>query len=428
LAARTPQIPESEILPKSEWRQQQQREHDERSKRREQVMKALDTFPIEGVYRIEQTLGSETISGDCVITNKSWGDPRPILLRLGCLDRSGGVRTAQATKNGGFLQTDWQTDTTNYVVDLVAKENGNGDALVALAADDKSASGRLVRKGDIVAVRDILLPGRYRLELSVGEAMLTADCTITKGPEGFRTTGSKKDRKVVGRYWRLPTVCITADGKEYKGKGIPVFTETAMDFHSWWPGHLRVGGKAATNLYFIVDPAERHQATAPAGVIGFADNGVRARLVRISASAVVPPASAVAGLPRTRPPAGASPLAGTWTGQYKCSQGLTSARLQLNEPAGGEVDGTFAFFAHPSNPRVPSGTFKVTGTYDPGSGTVTIAPGNWIDRPAGYSAAKMVGKVSLGDGTMSLRVLLSGCGLFEARHEDSAGSAQTSKQ
>jgi serine/threonine-protein kinase len=77
-----------------------------------------------------------------------------------------------------------------------------------------------------------------------------------------------------------------------------------------------------------------------------------------------------------------SALTGTWGGTYVCSQGDTGLRLVIQAAAGGTLTATFNFFAVPSNPGVPSGSYTMTGTYS--SAGVNLAPSQWISQPPGY--------------------------------------------
>jgi len=78
----------------------------------------------------------------------------------------------------------------------------------------------------------------------------------------------------------------------------------------------------------------------------------------------------------------ASSLTGTWAGTYVCAQGETGLRLVIQAAAGGKLTATFNFFAVPSNPSVPSGSYTMTGTYS--SAGVQLTQDQWISQPAGY--------------------------------------------
>jgi hypothetical protein len=78
---------------------------------------------------------------------------------------------------------------------------------------------------------------------------------------------------------------------------------------------------------------------------------------------------------------------GKWKGTYVCSQGATGLTLTIK--AGKTVattmhtlSATFDFYAVPANPRVPSGSYSMTGYYFPGG--IDLQPTRWISQPAGY--------------------------------------------
>ncbi len=75
-------------------------------------------------------------------------------------------------------------------------------------------------------------------------------------------------------------------------------------------------------------------------------------------------------------------LPGTWRGTYVCGQGITGMRLTLRGASGGRLTGTWAFYAAPSNPGVPSGSVHLEGGVE--DGKLRLEPKRWIDRPEGY--------------------------------------------
>ena len=111
-------------------------------------------------------------------------------------------------------------------------------------------------------------------------------------------------------------------------------------------------------------------------------------------------------------PAGAQdlPLTGTWEGSYTCNQGKTGLKLVFADAD--STSGIFEFFAHPSNPSVPSGSFEVDARYADGGGIV-IEPGGWIRRPDGYSTVGMHGQLRKNGTIFSGKIDFSGCSKFE---------------
>jgi hypothetical protein len=82
------------------------------------------------------------------------------------------------------------------------------------------------------------------------------------------------------------------------------------------------------------------------------------------------------------------PLAGTWTGSYSCSQGITGLRLVIRVH-GSALAATFSFYALKRNPGVPSGEYTLTGTYS--ATRMTLKPGHWLKEPAGYEMVGLTG-------------------------------------
>ena len=73
---------------------------------------------------------------------------------------------------------------------------------------------------------------------------------------------------------------------------------------------------------------------------------------------------------------GAVSISGTWDGSYTCSQGQTGLRLVITSASGGMLTAVFNFYAIPSNPDVPSGSYAMTGTYS--AAGVTLTQEYWI--------------------------------------------------
>jgi len=78
----------------------------------------------------------------------------------------------------------------------------------------------------------------------------------------------------------------------------------------------------------------------------------------------------------------AQSLAGIWSGTYTCSQGLTGLTLELSYAGGEQLTGVFNFYEVPSNPGVPTGSYKMTGSVS--SGVLTLHGTEWIEQPSGY--------------------------------------------
>jgi hypothetical protein len=111
-------------------------------------------------------------------------------------------------------------------------------------------------------------------------------------------------------------------------------------------------------------------------------------------------------------------LNGTWEGTYVCRQGLTSIRLTIAAQSTNEIDAVFYFSAHPRNPSVPSGAFRMVGTYRVFNSTqipnlLELKPTNWINRPRGYGTVGLSGNVFPDEQRIVGEVTTSGCDRFD---------------
>lgn len=114
-------------------------------------------------------------------------------------------------------------------------------------------------------------------------------------------------------------------------------------------------------------------------------------------------------------------LNGTWEGTYICRQGLTSLKLVITAKSSNDIDAVFNFFAHPSNPSVPSGSFRMKGSYTVSNSQNTPALLNlkgtsWIKQPPGWITVDLRGNVFVSDGKIIGDVTTPGCSRFELTH------------
>lgn len=94
-----------------------------------------------------------------------------------------------------------------------------------------------------------------------------------------------------------------------------------------------------------------------------------------------------------------SRVLGSWKGSYLgCAQGPTGLRLVVRAKGrtGNQLTATFNFYALPSNPTVPSGSYAMTGYYFPGG--VALEQSHWIKQPPGYEMVNVVGKSPVAGG------------------------------
>jgi hypothetical protein len=78
-----------------------------------------------------------------------------------------------------------------------------------------------------------------------------------------------------------------------------------------------------------------------------------------------------------------------WMGRYTCAQGTTDLDLRIDAVTGNTVDATF-IFAH--GPSGAAGSYKMRGSLMP-DGSLTLAPGAWVARPANYVSVGMSGVI-----------------------------------
>jgi hypothetical protein len=106
-------------------------------------------------------------------------------------------------------------------------------------------------------------------------------------------------------------------------------------------------------------------------------------------------------------------LSGDWTGTYTCLQGLTSLDLVVTQTSPTAIGAVFNFSAHPTNPGVESGSYSMSGTFDPASKAVSLKATQWLNQPPGYRTVDLQGLVSSDLKTMSGQVVnASGCTTF----------------
>lgn len=113
-------------------------------------------------------------------------------------------------------------------------------------------------------------------------------------------------------------------------------------------------------------------------------------------------------------------LNGEWIGTYSCAQGITSLKLTIFARSVSDITAIFSFSAHPSNPSVPSGSFRMIGSYSPPSsrnisGQLTFNGGEWINRPTGYITVDLQGLVFFPESRIIGNVLTQGCSSFDVR-------------
>lgn len=116
-------------------------------------------------------------------------------------------------------------------------------------------------------------------------------------------------------------------------------------------------------------------------------------------------------------------LNGTWEGSYICPQGLTRLKLLINAKSTTNIDAVFMFSAHPRNPGVPSGRFRMEGTLEvfdsPEMPDLLDLKGTaWINQPSGWFMVDLKGDVSSSKRKITGNIPQPGCSTFEVVKRD----------
>ena len=135
-------------------------------------------------------------------------------------------------------------------------------------------------------------------------------------------------------------------------------------------------------------------------------------LLGVASSGVGCPIAGAASSDRKAAGAAVSTVGGTWIGRYRCAQGWTGLELTIAELGEDRIEAEFSFFPLPENPRVPSGRFLMSGSFDARAGRLNLSPGQWLERPPGYRGVGLEGRLDPTAGTLAGRVS-SGCRDFE---------------
>jgi eukaryotic-like serine/threonine-protein kinase len=195
----------------------------------------------------------------------------------------------------------------------------------------------------------------------------------------------------------LRTVAAGHYGPDWERRGRSRLAEAALLLAALWPsgGPAAVQGATAEKVQLRRPPRHGHVSMVKAAVI--------AGIAIVGAAAGTGVALGLEHPPAT--------LAGTWTGTYTCSQGLTGLRLVIKTTPDSRLTATFNFYPVPANPGVPSGSYTMTGTSS--AGGVQLTHGHWIHEPSGYEMVDLSGPAPRNGGTLlSGTVTTSGCTTF----------------
>jgi len=112
----------------------------------------------------------------------------------------------------------------------------------------------------------------------------------------------------------------------------------------------------------------------------------------------------------------ASSVAGEWSGKYICGQGITALKLNVSQKPDGALSATFNFGPLPENPTVPTGAYRMEGSFDPQTRKVKLRGVKWIDAPDNYVMVDLDGRMDVDGSRMSgLVPEWPGCTNFEVR-------------
>lgn len=92
--------------------------------------------------------------------------------------------------------------------------------------------------------------------------------------------------------------------------------------------------------------------------------------------------------PMLEPAPPAVPARSVWEGFYECAQGQTAVTLTIAASPTGSAKAMFEFGPHEGNPGIPSGKYRLTGTFrerDDGRLELKLQPQRWIEQPSGYT-------------------------------------------
>lgn len=112
-------------------------------------------------------------------------------------------------------------------------------------------------------------------------------------------------------------------------------------------------------------------------------------------------------------------IEGSWSGGYVCNQGVTDLHLLIERDGHGDgVNATFRFSPDKSNPRVPSGAFRMHGSFDPAAKRLRLHGVSWIKQPRNYVMVDLDGWMRGSGIYISGDVAGVGCTHFDVIRDD----------
>lgn len=89
-------------------------------------------------------------------------------------------------------------------------------------------------------------------------------------------------------------------------------------------------------------------------------------------------------------------ITGKWVGTYVASQGETALTLTVVGNDFENLTAIFNFGPIPNNPKVPTGSYQMSGKYDPYTGQLSLKGVEWINKPSGYVMLNLTGRIDNG--------------------------------
>ena len=102
-------------------------------------------------------------------------------------------------------------------------------------------------------------------------------------------------------------------------------------------------------------------------------------------------------------------FSGTWGGDYICSQGATGLTMEISTNSS-NLAAIFNFYPLAQNPKIKSGSFKLTGQFSE-NGSFVLQPKSWISQPKGYRMVGMAGEINTTE--LSGSILSQSCSSFQ---------------
>ena len=87
------------------------------------------------------------------------------------------------------------------------------------------------------------------------------------------------------------------------------------------------------------------------------------------------------------------------------------------KPTKFNITAIFNFYGTPSNPVIPSGSYRMSGTYDQKTGRLFLGGIEWINQPSNYEMVPLGGKVEASEDFFTGRIQFQGCKKFTLRRE-----------